>query len=294
MGSRLLLLPKELREEILSYVLEPNIIFYFRDSYLADSDSEDEDDRDDIPDILVSHEIGPVPPSLLRIHPIITEDIQCIFSILLPKLHRIIEENMQEADDDDYVLWNKCFVPEPSESFLELAKSARFVLDLTVRSSTDALEMISISSSLANSIRYIAFDGFNQRLLKMTFTRCPNVETVALFAMPTTIQREIFTNPLFLLYGNYGGRAGNPRVFSKLEYIFEGGDSGREQLASTKFPDHEITMRPTCKKRKLEDWELDERGRVVFYFGADSSTPTRRDCVESTVITYEFVEPPLL
>ncbi|KAF3316530.1 hypothetical protein TWF173_001816 [Orbilia oligospora] len=290
----LLLLPKELREEIFSHALQPTVLFNFRDTELCDSDDEDNDDSDDDdsdaePDILLSYEIGPIPPYLLLIHPIITDDVRAVDVLLRPRISKIIDDAIQIPDEDENRFWNKCFIPEPSSEFLEIARNGRFIFDLPARFATDALDLIAISS-VARNITYIAFHGFNMLVLSKLFTYCPAVETLAFFSLPTIINRWISTQEFFIKYANYGARVGNPSVYSRLEYLFESGDSGEEQAAAM-LPGHEVTMRPTCKRRRMDADELDGRGRAFIFLENESET---RRAVESTVIAYEFTEPSLV
>ncbi|KAF3128391.1 hypothetical protein TWF703_009627 [Orbilia oligospora] len=279
----------ELREEIFSHALQPTVLFNFRDTELCDSDDEDNDDSDAEPDILLSYEIGPIPPYLLLIHPIITDDVRSVDVLLRPRISKIIDDAIQIPDEDENRFWNKCFIPEPSPEFLEIARNGRFIFDLPARFATDALDLVAISS-VARNITYIAFHGFNMLVLSKLFTYCPAVETLAFFSLPTIIDRWISTPEFFIRYANYGARVGNPSVYSRLEYLFESGDSGEEQVAAM-LPGHEVTMRPTCKRRRMDADELDGRGRAFIFLGGGSET---RRAVESTVIAYEFTEPSLV
>ncbi|KAK6510453.1 hypothetical protein TWF506_009560 [Arthrobotrys conoides] len=289
MCSRLLLLPKELREEILRHALQPTVFFNFRDSELCDSDGEDDESE---PTILLSYEIGPIPRSLLLIHPIITDDVRCVYSFLRPQISKTIEESIQIPDEDEGRFWDRCFIPEPSPEFLEIARNGRFIFDLPARAATDALDLVAISS-VARNITYIAFHGFNNVVLSRLFANCPAVETLAFFCLPTTIPRWISTPTFFIKYANYGARTGNPSLYSRLEYIFEPDDSGDQQAAVAKLPNHEMTMRPACKRRQMDTDELEERGRAFIFLIKGDDNETRR-FVESTVIAYEFTEPPLV
>ncbi|KAF3213638.1 hypothetical protein TWF106_009474 [Orbilia oligospora] len=289
-SSLLLLLPKELREEIFSHALQPTVLFNFRDTELCDSDDSNDDDSDAEPDILLSYEIGPIPRYLLLIHPIITDDVRSVDALLRPRISKIIDDAIQIPDEDENRFWNKCFIPEPSSEFLEIARNGRFIFDLPARIATDALDLVAISS-VARNITYIAFHGFNILVLSKLFTYYPAVETLAFFSLPTITARWISTPEFFIKYANYGARVGNPSIYSRLEYLFESGDSGEAQAAAT-LPDHEVTMRPTCHRRRMDADELDGRGRA-FIFLLDNGSETRRS-IESTVIAYEFTEPPLV
>ncbi|KAK6335202.1 hypothetical protein TWF718_010638 [Orbilia javanica] len=290
MYSRLLSLPKELREEIFRHALQPTVMFYFRDGDIGDSD--DEDDTLE-PRILLSYEIGPIPQYLLQIHPMIAHDVRDVYPLLLHQISKTIEQAIQIPDEDEKRFWDKSFVPEPSPEFLTIARRSRFILDLPARYSVDAMDLIAMSPSLARNITYIAFHGFNDRVLNSLFTCCPAVQTVALFCFPTPISRWIASPSFFVKYANYGGRAGNPMMYSRLEYIFEVGDCGKKQSNNGHLPDQGTIMRPACKRRQMDTRELDERGRAVFFLMQSRDGETR-DCVEGTVIAYEFTEPPLL
>ncbi|RVD83094.1 uncharacterized protein DFL_007495 [Arthrobotrys flagrans] len=289
MSSRLLSLPKELREEIFSHALQPTVCFYFRDNELYYYYRNEDDDEE--PRILLSYEIGPIPRSLLLIHPTITDDVRYIDARLRRRISKTIEEAIQVPDEDENIFLDR-FVPEPSSEFLEIARNGRFILDVLARHAIDALDLIALSPILARNITYIGFHGFNEPVMNSLFKYCSAVETLALFCFPTSLNRWISTQSFLSKYANYGGRAGDHKIFSRLEYIVEDSDPDKTPGAIAKLPDHETTMRPTCKRRQMDTHELDERGRAVFFLiqGHDE----KKCCIENTVITYEFTEPPLL
>ncbi|KAK6353839.1 hypothetical protein TWF730_008262 [Orbilia blumenaviensis] len=288
MCSRLLSLPRELREEILSHAFRPTVLFYFRE---CDSSGRC-DEENDTPRIFLSYKIGPTPRPLFLIHPTITEEMRSLDPILRARMSKIIDVAMPFADKSEHRFWDRFFTPDPSPAFLEIARNGRFIFDVAPSGAIDAFDVIAISLPLARSIKYIAFGGFTLQVLKTLFAHCP-VETVAFFCFPTQTDRWVYTEDMLSRLAGYGGRQNNPLLYSRLEYIF-----GRKKLATNarimeKLPSPRIPMRPKCTRRQMRNDEVEERGRAVFILDEDEDGMLIKS-TEDMVIVYEFEEPSLL
>ncbi|KAK6529308.1 hypothetical protein TWF281_008485 [Arthrobotrys megalospora] len=282
MCSRLLLLPKELREEIFYHALHPTVFFYFRETDVP----EGPEDGLPPPRVLISYEIGPIPRPLLLIHPMITDDVRCIDALLRPRMSKTIEASM-EINEDEGRYWDKIFTTEPSSALLEIVRNARFIFDLSATDAADSLDFIARSPSLARNITYLAFHGFNSTVMSAAMANY-SAETVAFFCFWTPFDRWISSKSMILEYANFKHRLGNPKLYSRLEYIFEESDPNGNEKVIGSLLDRQISMRPKCTRRRMHDNELDERGRAVFFLEQVDGTKTARR--ENVVIAYEFTE----
>ncbi|KAK6542085.1 hypothetical protein TWF694_007854 [Orbilia ellipsospora] len=281
----LLSLPAELRQKIISYVYEPNVIFYFRKDSLNSN-------LFSLPGLY--YEIGPIRKSFLQIDPTLSEDFKVAAALINPNIKKIIDDtltnsgevpasNWQEPD------WNKRLFSNPSPDFLQIVKRARFVLDLTSIEANFAIARIESNRGFVRFITYLAVRSMDDFLFGRILRHFTNLETLALFCSShggPTLPTWAYQRSCRARVAHVNVQHGRTAAFSRLEYMF--GVEDRGLSAYLVDPEtEEVSTNYRYSRRQMGEEELDDRGHVRFFHDDDNGYGN--NLRDDMVVVYEFL-----